>query len=68
MNIGAITKRSSMVIFSDPLDHYSHRVRIVLAEKGVAVEVVDVSAADLPQEVSELNPYNETPTDRKSVV
>jgi len=62
MNIGAITKRSSMVIFSDPLDHYSHRVRIVLAEKGVAVEVVDVNAADLPSEVRELSPYNETPT------
>lgn len=62
MNIGAITKRSSMVIFSDALDHYSHRVRIVLAEKGVAVEIVEVSASDMPPEVSELNPYNETPT------
>lgn len=63
MNIGAITKRSSsMVIFSDALDHYSHRVRIVLAEKGVAVEVVEVTESDMPQEVSDLNPYSETPT------
>lgn len=62
MNIGAITKRSSMVFFSDGLDHYSHRVRIVLAEKGVAVEVVDVVRNDLPAEVADLNPYNEVPT------
>lgn len=62
MNIAAITRRSSMVFFSGGLDHYSHRVRIVLAEKGVAVEVVDVPAGDLPSEVADLNPYNEVPT------
>lgn len=61
MSMGVVSKRSSMVFFSDGLDHYSHRVRIVLAEKGVAVEVVDVDPNDLPEEVTDLNPYNEVP-------
>ncbi len=40
--MGVVTKRSSMTFFSDPASHYSHRVRIVLAEKGVTVDIVDV--------------------------
>ncbi|MDB3926036.1 stringent starvation protein A, partial [Porticoccaceae bacterium] len=28
-----------MTLFSDPCSQYSHRVRIVLAEKGVTVEI-----------------------------
>lgn len=63
MSIGIVSKRSSMVFFSGALDQYSHRVRIVLAEKGVTVDVVDVEpSAAMPQEVTDLNPYNEVPT------
>ena len=36
-----VTKRSSMTFFSDPSDLMSHRVRVVLFEKGVTVEVID---------------------------
>ena len=36
----AVTNR--LTCYSDPADHYSHRVRLVLAEKGVSVEIVDV--------------------------
>ncbi|MCW8194362.1 stringent starvation protein A [Proteobacteria bacterium 005FR1] len=60
--MGVVTKRSSMTYFSDGRDHYSHRVRIVLAEKGVSVDVIDVDPHDIPEEVSELNPYNSLPT------
>jgi len=60
--MGVVAKRSSMTYFSDSSDHYSHRVRIVLAEKGVSVDVVDVEPADMPAEVSEINPYNSLPT------
>lgn len=35
---------------------------MVLAEKGIAVEVVDVDAHDLPEEVLDLNPYGTVPT------
>lgn len=51
-----------MTFFSDPRSHYSHRVRIVLAEKGVAVDVVDVDPTEPPAELSDLNPYNALPT------
>jgi RNA polymerase-associated protein len=51
-----------MTFYSDGASHYSHRVRIVLAEKGVAVEVQDVDPANKPAELSDHNPYNELPT------
>ena len=60
--MGVVTKRSSMTFFSDPQSHYSHRVRIVLAEKGVAVEVIDVDPEDKPEEIADHNPYNSLPT------
>lgn len=68
--MGVVTKRSSMVFFSDPTSHYSHRVRIVLAEKGVTAEMVDADAAHPPAELADLNPYNSLPTlvDRELVL
>jgi stringent starvation protein A len=57
-----MAKRSSMLFYSNAQDHYSHRVRIVLAEKGVSVEVVNVEPGGLPEEVRDLNPYNSLPT------
>ncbi|SRR5690625_1092760 len=56
------SRRSSMALFSDPTCHYSHRVRIVLAEKGVSVDVEDVDPTNPPAELLELNPYGTTPT------
>ena len=50
--MGVVAKRSSMTFFSDPADHYSHRVRIVLAEKGVAVEVVEAEKGNKPTELA----------------
>ncbi|QFT56003.1 glutathione S-transferase N-terminal domain-containing protein [Microbulbifer sp. THAF38] len=55
-------KRSSMTFFSDGRSHYSHRVRIVLAEKGVSVDIIDVDPDDKPAELADLNPYNSLPT------
>jgi len=68
--MGVVAKRSSMTFYSNGEDHYSHRVRIVLAEKGVAVEVHDCDAGDLPEDLASLNPYNSLPTlvDRELVL
>ena len=68
--MGVVTKRSSMTYFSNSRDHYSHRVRIVLAEKGVTVDYVEVDPSNIPAELSELNPYNSLPTllDRELVL
>jgi len=60
--MGVVAKRSSMTFYSDGTSHYSHRVRIVLAEKGVAVETIDVDPDDKPEDLSSLNPYNTLPT------
>ncbi|WP_211824676.1 glutathione S-transferase N-terminal domain-containing protein [Kistimonas asteriae] len=60
--MGVVAKRSSMTFFSDPADHYCHRVRIVLAEKGVAVDIQDVNPDSRPQELADINPYNTLPT------
>ncbi|MCG7498194.1 stringent starvation protein A [Vibrio sp. Of7-15] len=58
----AANKRSVMTLFSDASDMYSHQVRIVLAEKGVSVEIELVDPANLPSELAELNPYKTVPT------
>jgi RNA polymerase-associated protein len=60
--MSVVTKRSSMTFFSDAGDHYSHRVRMVLAEKGVAVDIVDVDPNHKPEDLAEINPYNSLPT------
>lgn len=66
----ATNKRSIMALFSDTLDIYSHQVRIVLAEKGVGVEISFVDPASLPEDLLELNPYGTLPTlvDRELVL
>lgn len=60
--MGVVAKRSSMTFYSDAKDHYSHRVRIVLAEKGVAVDVINVDPDNKPEDLATLNPYNSLPT------
>lgn len=60
--MGIVSKRSSMTLFSDPACHSCHRVRIVLAEKGVTVDIENVDPAEMPQELSDVNPYASVPT------
>lgn len=69
-DLNAMARRSSMTLLSDPLSHYSHRVRIVLAEKGVTCEIVDTDAKNLPADLVDVNPYNSLPTllDRELVL
>ena len=54
-------KRSIMTLYSDPSSAYSHQVRIVLAEKGVNIDIIQVDATHPPQDLLELNPYNTLP-------
>ena len=57
----SLSNRTSMALFSDPMDHYSHRVRIVMEEKGVTSEIIDSDANNLSQEILEVSPYAELP-------
>lgn len=56
-----VLRRSVMTLYSGSNIH-SHRVRIVLAEKGVAVDILNIDPNSPPQDLSELNPYNTIPT------
>ncbi len=56
------SKRSVMTLFSDPICPYSHRTRIVLAEKGINVDVQFVEPNRLPEDLIDLNPYHSVPT------
>lgn len=60
--LSAVARRASMTFFSDSTSQYSHRVRIVLAEKGVTVEMIESDSAHPPAELADLNPYNSLPT------
>lgn len=60
--MSVVAKHSSMIFYSDGNDHYSQRVRLVLAEKGVTVEIIDVEPGSLPEDLAGLNPYNSLPT------
>lgn len=55
-------RRSVMTLYSGALDIYSHQVRIVLAEKGVSVDVLNVDINHPSEDLIELNPYNSLPT------
>lgn len=58
----ANSKRSMMTLYADPSDIYSHVVSIVLAEKGIMTEVVQVDVTQIPAALFEINPYGTTPT------
>ncbi|GGA96449.1 stringent starvation protein SspA [Agarivorans gilvus] len=66
----AANKRSVMTLYSGANDLYSHQVRIVLAEKGVSVEINQVDPDNLPEDLIDLNPYSSVPTlvDRELVL
>ncbi len=63
-------KRSVMTLYSGRTDVYSHQVRIVLAEKGVNVDIIDVNPNNMPEDLLDLNPYASLPTlvDRELVL
>lgn len=67
----AANKRSVMTLYSGRDDLKSHQVRLVLAEKGVSVEISYVEGEDRPEDLIQLNPYPDaTPTlvDRELVL
>lgn len=63
-------RRSVMNLFSSGTCPYSHSVRMVLAEKGITVEIVDIDINQKQEDLLDLNPYNTVPTlvDRELVL
>ena len=50
-----------MRLYSGTSCPYSHRCRIVLFEKGMDFEVIDVDQMDKAEELAAINPYNKVP-------
>jgi RNA polymerase-associated protein len=55
-------KRTVMTLFSGPSCVQSHRTRIVLAEKDISCEIVDVTPDNFPEDLMDLNPTGSVPT------
>lgn len=55
-------RRSMMTVFSDPNCPFSHQLRIVLREKDIEANVIDLVAGEWPEEVAAANPYGTGPT------
>lgn len=65
-----VNRRSLMTFFSAQDCAHCHRVRIVLAEKDITVDIVDIDPDNKPEDLLYLNPYNTVPTlvDRSLVI
>jgi len=50
-----------MKLYSNSIDPFSHRCRIVLFEKGMDFEVIDVDLSNKPEDLSILSPYSDSP-------
>ncbi|MCW8964163.1 MAG: glutathione S-transferase N-terminal domain-containing protein [Gammaproteobacteria bacterium] len=69
--MGAVAnRRSVMILFSSSTDPLSHCARLVLAEKHITFDVVDVDQEGQQAELADVNPYGDVPTlvDRDLVV
>jgi RNA polymerase-associated protein len=51
-----------MTLYASPDAIQSHRTRIVLAEKGIEIDIVNVNGAHLPEDLLDINPYHSVPT------
>lgn len=57
-----VSNRSVMTLFSAPDSVYSHRARIVLAEKDIEAAVEQLDPKQHSEKLAELNPYQSLPT------
>lgn len=55
-------RRSVMTLYSVPYSAHSHRARIVLAEKDIVVEIIDIDPNNRPEDLLAVNPYDVSPT------
>ncbi|HEU0189500.1 MAG TPA: glutathione S-transferase N-terminal domain-containing protein [Gallionella sp.] len=50
-----------MRLYSGTTDPFSHRCRIVLYEKGMDFDIIDVNMAGRAEDIAVINPYNKVP-------
>lgn len=57
-----VPHRSVMTLFSSPDSVYSHRARIVLAEKDIQAVIQQIDGGKEAEDLYDLNPYGSLPT------
>ena len=62
MKAASVRMRNTLTLFSANDDALCHRVRLVLAAKGVTYDLVPVDAQNPPEDLIDLNPYHSVPT------
>lgn len=55
-------RRPVMTLYSRADCAFSHRVRIVLSEKGITADIIDVDINNPPEDLIDLNAYSSVPT------
>ena len=50
-----------MTLYSGTTDPFSQRCRIVLHEKGMDFQIIDVDLDHKPEDLAVMNPYNQVP-------
>lgn len=50
-----------MTLFSDPADFNSHRLRVVVKEKDISMDIVEVDPLAIPEDVLLASPYGTLP-------
>ena len=58
----SVRMRNTLTLFSSNDDVLCHRVRLVLAAKGVTYDFVPVDPQHPPEDLIDLNPYHSVPT------
>ncbi len=62
MMASSLRMRHALTLFSAVDDVLCHRVRLVLAAKGVTYDLIAVDPQDPPEDLIDLNPYHSVPT------
>ena len=60
--VQSVRSRTTLTLYTAADDVQCHRVRLVLAAKGVTYDRVVVEPGKVPEDLIELNPYASTPT------
>lgn len=60
--VSAAPKKSLMTLYSSEDGLESHRARLVLSEKGVTADIIEVSDDEHNEDLLALNPYHSIPT------
>ncbi len=55
-------RRPVMTLYSVPDSAHCHRARIVLAEKDIVVDIIDIDPDNKPEDLLAINPYDVSPT------